>query len=111
LSISKLFFCHWLDVGSNLGFEFLIFLTFIVKNPFGLFSDTSFQLSVIYKSYRQVLTPINNSQFLLKLEILGKLRLVTFHKWQHKESATLELVHTSSGEMQVLMTLIHKASK
>ncbi len=53
-------------------------------------------------SYRQVLTPVNNSQLLLKLEILGNLRLVTFHKWQHKENATLELVHTSSREMQVL---------
>jgi hypothetical protein len=31
-------------------------------------------------SYRQVLTPVNNSQLLLKLEILDKYRLVTFHK-------------------------------
>jgi hypothetical protein len=53
-----------------------------VKNPFGLPSDTLFQLSVIYKLYRQVLTPVNNSQLLLKLKILDKLRLVTFHKWQ-----------------------------
>jgi hypothetical protein len=54
---------------------------------------------------------MNNSQLLLKLEILDKLRLVMFHKWQYKESATLELVHTSSGEVQVLMTLIHNMSK
>jgi hypothetical protein len=59
-------------------------MNIIVKNPFGLSSDIVFQLSVIYKSYRQVLTPITNFQFLLKLEILGKLRLFTFHKWQHK---------------------------
>jgi len=39
-----------------------------------------FKLQVIYKSYRQVLTPVNNSQLLLKLEILDKLRLVIFHK-------------------------------
>jgi hypothetical protein len=39
-----------------------------------------FRLKFIYKSYRQVLTPVNNSQLLLKLEILGKLRLFTFHK-------------------------------
>jgi hypothetical protein len=32
-----------------------------------------------FKSYRQVLTPVNNSQLLLKMEILDKLRLVTFH--------------------------------
>jgi len=46
-------------------------------------SDTLFQLHIIDKSYRQVLTPINNSQHLLKLEILDKLRLVTFHNRQH----------------------------
>jgi hypothetical protein len=40
-----------------------------------------FRLQVIYKSYRQVLTPVNNSQLLLKLENLDKLRLVTFHQW------------------------------
>jgi hypothetical protein len=39
-----------------------------------------FRLQVTYKSYRQVLTPVNNSQLLLKLEILDKLRLVTFYK-------------------------------
>jgi hypothetical protein len=42
-------------------------------------SDIVFQLQVFYKSYRQVLTPANNSQLLLKLEILDKLSLVTFH--------------------------------
>ncbi len=35
--------------------------------------------NIIDKSYRQVLTPVNNSQFLLKLVILEKFRLVTFH--------------------------------
>jgi hypothetical protein len=39
-----------------------------------------FRLYVIDKSYRQVLTIINNSQLLLNLEILDKFRLVTFHK-------------------------------
>ncbi len=43
---------------------------------------------VIDKSYRQVLTPVNNSQLLLKLEILDKFRLVTLHKLQYKETAT-----------------------
>jgi hypothetical protein len=81
-----------------------------VKNPFGLSSDTLFQLSVIYKSHRQVLTPINNSQLFLKLEILDKLRFVTYHKMQHKESATIKLVHTSEV-MRVLMTLIHEVSQ
>jgi hypothetical protein len=39
-----------------------------------------FRLQVIHKSYRQVLTPVNNSLLLLKLEILDKFRHVTFHK-------------------------------
>ncbi len=39
-----------------------------------------FRLYVIDKSYRQVLTPVNNSKLILKLEILDKFRLVIFHK-------------------------------
>jgi hypothetical protein len=73
--------------------------------------EYTFRPWAIYKLNRQVLTPANNSQVLFKLEILDKLRLVTFHKQKHKESAKLELVHTSSGETRVLVTLTHKASK
>jgi len=77
-----------------------------VKNPFGICPIYVFQLGVIYMSYRQVLTPIHNSQLLLKLPILGNLRLATFHKGaKHKETTVSKLVITSSGEMQVLMTL------
>jgi hypothetical protein len=79
--------------------------------PFSLSSDTLLQLCVIYKSYRQVLTPINNFQLLLKLEILDKLRLATIHKRQHKESVTLKLVYASSGETRVLMASIHNVAK
>jgi hypothetical protein len=82
-----------------------------VKNPFVLSSYTLFQLHILYKSYRQILTPVINFRLLLKLEILDKLRNVTFHKRPHKESAMLELVHTSSREIQVLMALTHKASE
>jgi hypothetical protein len=60
--------------------------------------------NVIDKSYRQALIPINNSQLLLKLEILDKFRLVTNRKIQHKENLQHYLGHTSSGEMEVLMT-------
>jgi hypothetical protein len=60
--------------------DILPFVPHIVKNTFAYSSDTLLQLSVIYKLYRQALTPVNNSQLLLKLEILGKLRLVTFYK-------------------------------
>jgi hypothetical protein len=48
-----------------LGFSILLFTVFNVDD----------------KSYRQV----NNSQLLLKLEILDKFRLVTNHKIQHKD--------------------------
>jgi hypothetical protein len=41
------------------------------------------------KSYRQVLTTVNNSQLLLKLEILDKFRLVTNHKIQHKGNCNI----------------------
>jgi hypothetical protein len=61
--------------------------------------------SVIYKSYRQVLTLIHNSQLLSKLPILDNFRLATLHKVQHKETTVSKLVLTSSGEMRVLMTL------
>jgi hypothetical protein len=82
-------------------YKFLKFCAFskkVVKKSF-LYSEKSvwlllqilhFKLQVIDKSYRQVLPPVNNSQLLLKLEILDKLRLVTkFLKTQHKETATL----------------------
>jgi hypothetical protein len=51
-----------------------------MKNPLGIVLINLFQLGVIYKSHRQVLTPIYNSQLLLKLPILDKFRLAIFHK-------------------------------
>ncbi len=45
--ISEIFSCIVTKIGND-----------AVKNSFGLFSDDLFQLSVIYKSYRQVLTPV-----------------------------------------------------
>jgi len=52
-------------------------------------SDIVFQLQVIHKLYRQVLIPVNNSQLLLKLEILDKLRLVTFHTMATQRKCTV----------------------
>ncbi len=51
-----------------------------MKNSFDVVLIIVFQLGVICKSYRQVLTPINNSQLLLKLPILDKFRLATLQK-------------------------------
>ncbi len=59
------------------------------KSVWLVFQIWHLRLQVIDKSYRQVLTPVNSSQLLLKLEILDRLRLVTFHKTQHIETATL----------------------
>ncbi len=49
----------------------------IVKNIFGFSILLFTAFNVIDKSYRQVLTPVSNSQLLLKLEILDRFRLVT----------------------------------
>ncbi len=51
-----------------------------MKNLFGLFRCLFSASSVIYKSYRQVLTPVDNLQHLLRLPIFDKTRLVAFHK-------------------------------
>jgi hypothetical protein len=80
---------------------------FIVKNMFD-FSILYLQLfNVIDKSYTQVLTPVNNSQLLLKLVILNKFRLVTFHSLATQRNLYIKLVHTSLGEMRVIITLIY----
>ncbi len=62
----------------------------MVKNLFGVVPINVFQLSVIYKSYRQVLTPIHNSQLLLKLPMLDKFRLATLHKTATQRNYTIK---------------------
>ncbi len=61
-----------------------------MKNTFGFSILLFTAFSVDDKSYRQVLTPVNNSQLLFKLEILDKFRLVSFQttKCNTKETAT-----------------------
>ncbi len=85
--------------GQKMGKQIWLLVMFVTFAMFQLYcSENSvwldlqilyFRLQVIDKSCRQVLTPVNSSQLLLKLEILDKFRLVTFHKIQHKETATL----------------------
>jgi hypothetical protein len=62
-------------------------IDFIVKNRFGL-SAFYFQLleCIYYKSYRQVLTPVDNLHHLLRLPIFDKTRLVAFHLQRDKEN-------------------------
>jgi hypothetical protein len=60
-----------------------------MKNMFG-FSILYFTaFNVDDKSYRQVLTPVNKSQLLLKLEIQDKFRPVTNHKFKHKGNCNI----------------------
>ncbi len=59
---------------------------FVVKIWFGLdLQILNFKLQVMHKSYRQVLTPVNNAQLLLKLEILDNSDLFHFTKYNTKK--------------------------
>jgi hypothetical protein len=68
-----------------------------------------FKLKVIYKSYRQELTSSNNSQLLLKLEILDKFRLATNQQFKDKGKLQHFLVYSGMGDTGVSMTLNHCA--
>ncbi len=63
--------------------------TCIVKNMFGFSILLFTAINVDDKSHRQVLTPVKNSQLLLKLEIIDKYRLVTNHKMRHKGNCNI----------------------
>ncbi len=67
----------WLNILKSI---FRLIGKYIVKNMFGFTILYCTIFNVIDKSYRQVLTLINNSQLLLKPEILDKFRLVT-NQW------------------------------
>jgi len=78
----------------------------MVKSLFGLLQLFYFHFNVIDKFYRQVLTPVNISQLLLKLVILYKFRLVPFHTLATQRNYNMKLVYNSLGETRVIMTLI-----
>ncbi len=71
----------------------LIYYTVILKNTIGFSILLFTAFSVGDKSYRQVLTPVNNSQLLLKLEIMDKFRLVTTTHSNTKEFTTFSSLH------------------
>jgi len=60
-----------------------------MKNRFGFSILYSTAFNDDDKSYRQVLTMINNSQLFLKLEILDKFRLVTNQQFKHKGNCNI----------------------
>jgi len=68
---------------------FFVFIKIIVKNAFGFSILYCTAFNVDDKSYRQVLTLINNSQLLLKLEILDKFRLVNNQQFKHKGNCNI----------------------
>ncbi len=61
--------------------------------------------SVYCKSYRQILTPVDNLLHLLSLPIFDKTRLVAFCKRLDKETTLTGFYHIE--KTRVLMTLIH----
>jgi hypothetical protein len=93
----------------------------IVKNLFGLIRLLFSASSVYYKLYRQVLTPIDNIQGLLRQPIFDKNRLVAFHikvrqrnytNWfllvRENESANNTLIHCVPLRSQSLLSACHK---
>jgi hypothetical protein len=80
-----------------------------VKNLFGLFRLLISASRVYYESYRQVLTPVNNLQCLLRLPIFNKTRLVSFYKNVRQRNYTTTGFYQSE-KVRVLRTLIHRAS-
>jgi hypothetical protein len=89
---------------------FSVLQNIIVKNMFGFSILLFTAFNVDDKYYRQVLTQVNYSQLLLKLEILDKFRLVTTHQNTTQRKLQHFLVYTSTRETGVLMTLKHRAS-
>ena len=65
-------------------------------------------IRLIQESYRQVLTPVNNLQRLLRLPIFDKTWLLHSIKHRHKEITQTGFYHLE--KMRVLMTLIHCTS-
>jgi len=82
-------------------------IDFILKNQFDL-SAFYFQIleCIYYESYRQVLTPVDNLQCLLRLPIFEKTRLVAFHLQRDKENYH-NCVFTRKRKARVIMTFIH----
>ncbi len=83
----------------------------VVKTMFGWVLQIYFKLQVIYKSCRQVLTSSNNSQLLLKLDILDKLRLVTKTTVQRQRKLQHFLVCSGMQETGDSTTLNHCVSE
>ncbi len=82
-----------------------------MKNLFGLFILLFSASSVYYKSYRQVLTPINNLQRLLRLSIFDKIRLVAFHKKASQRNYTNWFLPDRENESAHDLDSLHALTK
>ncbi len=76
----------------------------VVKNPFGLFILLFSAFSVIYKSYRQVLTPVKNLQRLLRLPIFDMTQTGFYQLEKTRVLNDLDLLHA------VVKTFVTKRS-
>ncbi len=84
----------------------------MVKNLFGLF----FRYCILASSYLQVIqtSTVPSQQFSAPFKAVNTTQAQTCnisYNGNTKKSATLELVHTSSGETKILMTLTNRVSK
>ncbi len=81
----------------------------IVKSVFGKVFQIFIFFQVIYKSYRQVLTLVENSSLLLKLRIFNKSRLATLYKHSTQRNAVQQTGFILIGETAISMTLNRRA--
>jgi hypothetical protein len=80
------------------------FFPCVSSSRIGTLDQDVFQLSVIYKLYRQVPTPVNNSQLLFKF------RLETFHTCATQRNYKVRTgMNQFRRKMSVLVILIHDA--
>ncbi len=77
----------------------------IVKSGFGKVFQIFIFFKVIYKSYRQVLTLVENSSLLLKLRIFNKPRLATLYKHSTQRITVQRTGFILIGETAISMTL------
>ncbi len=82
-----------------------------MKNLLALFRLVFSASIVYYKSYRQVLTPINNLQCLLRLPIFNKTRLVAFHKTVGQRNYTNWFLLVRESESAHDLDLLHAIIK
>ncbi len=83
----------------------------VVNNPLGLIRLLFSASAGIYKSYRQVLTPIDNLQCLLRLPSVDKTRFVAFHKTTIQRNYTNWFLPDRENESAHYLDSLHAVMK